>query len=435
LIFIIPILCQVQDNAGWLLEEAQCVHAMRRRAFLAGATKLLLASTSAGWVKQVFAAMQRDTTKTGTETESITLFLCGDVMTGRGIDQVLPHPGNPTLHEPYVTSALEYVALAEARNGPIDKPVDFDYIWGDALQAFRQLKPDLRIINLETAITTSDDYWPGKGVHYRMNPRNIPCLTAAKIDCCVLANNHVLDFGYAGLSETLQTLHKAHIKTAGAGEDSAQAAAPAIMHVTGKGRVIVFAYGDASSGVYEDWAASTHRPGVHYLQDSSAHTVTQLAGDIHKHKQSGDIAVVSLHWGANWGYAITPAQQSFAHRLIDEADVDIVYCHSSHHPKGIEVYRHKPILYGCGDFLNDYEGISGHEAYRDDLALMYFVSMDPATGRLTRLHLVPTRIKHFRANRATPEDAQWLSDMLNTEGATLGTRAQMNDDESIELFW
>ena len=96
----------------------------------------------------------------------ITLFLCGDVMTGRGIDQVLPHPNDPGLHEPYVRSALRYVELAEARNGPIEKPVGFPYIWGDTLGEFKRVSPDLRIINLETAVTSSDDRAP-KGINYR----------------------------------------------------------------------------------------------------------------------------------------------------------------------------------------------------------------------------------------------------------------------------
>lgn len=43
------------------------------------------------------------------ERDVITLFVCGDVMTGRGIDQMLPHPSLPQLREPYVTSALDYV--------------------------------------------------------------------------------------------------------------------------------------------------------------------------------------------------------------------------------------------------------------------------------------------------------------------------------------
>lgn len=64
----------------------------------------------------------------------IHLFLCGDVMTGRGIDQALPHPGNPRLYESYVKNAKDYLDLAEQENGNIPTPVSFDYIWKDALK-------------------------------------------------------------------------------------------------------------------------------------------------------------------------------------------------------------------------------------------------------------------------------------------------------------
>lgn len=139
---------------------------------------------------------------------AVSIFLCGDVMTGRGVDQVLPHPGNPHLSEPYMSSAGEYVKLAEAANGPIPRPVDFSYIWGDAIAEFDRIRPDVRIINLETAVTKSEDCVP-KGINYKMNPQNVPCLTAAKIDCCALANNHVLDWGnpdYWKPSKPLRTL-------------------------------------------------------------------------------------------------------------------------------------------------------------------------------------------------------------------------------------
>ena len=66
------------------------------------------------------------------QAPDLTLFLCGDVMTGRGIDQILPYPGNPTLYERYMKSARGYAELAEEANGPIPKPVNFSYIWGDA---------------------------------------------------------------------------------------------------------------------------------------------------------------------------------------------------------------------------------------------------------------------------------------------------------------
>lgn len=103
-------------------------------------------------------------------SEGITLFLAGDVMTGRGIDQVLPHPADPVIYEPYMRSASGYLELAELKNGLIQKPVDNSYIWGDALAMLDAIKPDLRIINLETSVTESDDYWPDKGINYRMHP-------------------------------------------------------------------------------------------------------------------------------------------------------------------------------------------------------------------------------------------------------------------------
>ena len=109
----------------------------------------------------------------------------------------------------YMKSAQGYVEIAERANGPISKPVEYSYIWGDALNELEKVDPDLRIINLETSITTSEEYWPGKGINYRMHPDNIDCLRAVRIDFCSLANNHILDWGYPGLTETVETLKNA----------------------------------------------------------------------------------------------------------------------------------------------------------------------------------------------------------------------------------
>src|SRR2546430_9957103 len=158
---------------------------------------------------------------------SLRLFLGGDVMTGRGIDQVRPHPLNPKLYEPYLSDARVYVELAENANGPIPRPVGFDYIWGEALPELRRDEVNLRIINLETAITTVETPWLGKEIHYRMHPRNMDCLSVAEINGCALANNHVLDCGYEGLLETLRTLDAAGGRHAGAGNDTGDATAPA----------------------------------------------------------------------------------------------------------------------------------------------------------------------------------------------------------------
>jgi poly-gamma-glutamate synthesis protein (capsule biosynthesis protein) len=365
----------------------------------------------------------------------ITMFMAGDVMTGRGIDQVLPYPSDPLIHEPYMLSARGYLDLAEKVNGPIQKPVNFSYIWGDALEEFERVQPDLKIINLETSVTMSNDYWRGKRIHYRMHPDNIHCLTAANIDYCSLANNHVLDWGYAGLTETLETLKKVNINSAGVGQNLQEAEAPAVMEVEGKGRVIVFSYGLRTSGIPFNWAASEDKPGVNLLKNLSDQTVRHIKAKVEAAKQQGDIIVASIHWGNNWGYEIPPEQTEFAHKLIDEAGVDVIHGHSSHHVKGLEVYKEKPIIYGSGDFLNDYEGISGYENFRSDLALMYFVSVDPSAGKLVHLQMTPMQIKHFKANRASRVDALWLRDILNREGKRLGTRVEINHDNTLTLRW
>jgi poly-gamma-glutamate synthesis protein (capsule biosynthesis protein) len=82
-----------------------------------------------------------------TESDHITVFLSGDVMTGRGIDQILAYPSPPELQESYVRNAREYVELAEQVNRPIVLLVDFLHIWGDALAELERVPPDSRIIN------------------------------------------------------------------------------------------------------------------------------------------------------------------------------------------------------------------------------------------------------------------------------------------------
>jgi poly-gamma-glutamate capsule biosynthesis protein CapA/YwtB (metallophosphatase superfamily) len=369
-----------------------------------------------------------------TKQETINLFLCGDVMTGRGIDQILAHPVDPQLHESHVRDARDYVKLAERVNGPLTIPAEPSYIWGDALQVLADARPDLRIINLETSITTSDDYLP-KGINYRMHPANSGVLTAANIDCCVLANNHVLDWGYDGLRETLNTLDRVGIRQAGAGLNLKQAVLPAIFEIAGKGRVLIFAYGSTTSGIPYDWEASSARPGINVLPDLSDATVDRIKNSVAAVRQSGDIVLFSIHWGGNWGYDIPEKQRRFAHRLIDRAGVDLVYGHSSHHGKGIEVYRNKLILYGCGDFLNDYEGIRGYEQFRDDLTLMYFPRLDWETGRLEELRMVPMQIKRFRTVHPDQADVRWLQGVLNREGTGLNTGVRLNPDNSLNLLW
>jgi poly-gamma-glutamate synthesis protein (capsule biosynthesis protein) len=338
------------------------------------------------------------------------LFLAGDVMTGRGIDQILPAPCDPALDEPWVKNALDYVRLAENASGAIPRGAPPAYIWGEALAVLERERPDARIVNLETAVTLSDERAP-KGINYRMSPANAACLAAARIECCVLANNHVLDWGAAGLEETLATLHALGISTAGAGRDAAQAEAPARL----PGNLVVFAFGMKSAGVPADWAAAPDRPGVSFLSDLSLQTTNALADRILRAKRAGDITLVSVHWGANWGYEVSHPRRSFARRLIDAGAADLVHGHSSHHPGALEIHRDRLILYACGDLINDYEGISGHEAFRPGLGLLFFPTLDANSGKLVELAMVPMRTRRFRLSRPSEDDAEWLAAILRQQ--------------------
>ncbi|GGW98007.1 CapA family protein [Streptomyces lomondensis] len=360
----------------------------------------------------------------------VTLFLCGDVMLGRGVDQILAHPGDPALREAYVEDARSYVRLAEAAHGPVPAPVPPSWPWGEALRVLDEAAPDARIVNLETSVTRGGTFAPDKEVHYRLHPAGLTALSVARPDVTVLANNHVLDFGRPGLLETLDTLGRAGLRTAGAGRDAEQAYAPTTVPLPGGRRLLVFALGARSSGIPSSWAATADRPGVAYLPDLSPAAADTVVGHVHRAGRAGDLTVVSVHWGSNWGYHVPREQVRFAHALVD-GGVDLVHGHSSHHPRPLEVYRDRLILYGCGDFIDDYEGIRGYEEYRDDLRLAFLVSVEADSGRLAGLRMVPLRARRMRLEPASWADRAWLRATLDR--ISRGVGVTLEADGSLAL--
>ncbi|MFF3737767.1 CapA family protein [Streptomyces sp. NPDC002566] len=365
----------------------------------------------------------------------VTLFLCGDVMLGRGVDQILAHPGSPVLREDYVRDARSYVRLAEAVNGPVPAPVDPAWPWGEALGWLAERHPDVRVLNLETSVTRGSAFALDKAVHYRMHPANLPALAVARPDVCVLANNHVLDFGRPGLEETLVSLRGAGLRTAGAGRNPAEAYAPAVVTLPDGGRVLVFALAAPSAGVPPSWAATPGTSGVAYVPELSAGTAAAVVRHVGRAKRPGDLAVVSVHWGSNWGYRVAREQVRFARLLVD-GGVDVVHGHSAHHPRRPEVYRGRLVLHGCGDFIDDYEGIAGYEEYRADLRIAYLVTLEAGAGaadpgRLTEMRMLPLRARRMRLEHAPPEDRVWLRDVLGR--ISDGARVTADADGTLVL--
>ena len=264
------------------------------------------------------------------------------------------------------------------------------YPWGDTLALFQQA--DVRFCNLEYVISdwgTPLSATP-KAFHFRSDAKNIEVLTAARIDAVSLANNHVLDFDYEGLFHTMGNLEAAGIQYAGAGTTITEASDPAIWEVKRK-QLGLIAFTDNEPG----WEATEEQPGVLYvpitLKDQRAVKLLEL---VRKTKALVDVLIVSAHWGPNWGDDPPAEHIPFAHALID-AGADVIFGHSGHVVRGIELYREKPILYCTGDFVDDY---AVDEIERNDQSCMFVVEIDGQ--RISRLLLYPTVIEAFQARRA-----------------------------------
>ena len=351
------------------------------------------------------------------QANTLRLFLGGDVMTGRAIDQLFAVHNDDDFGKPEHVPARRYLALSAALHGGEMRPVRHDYVWGSALGVLDQAQPDFRLVNLETAITTSNA-WEKKQFSFRMHPANVPCLTSAGIDCCALANNHVLDFGVDGLLETVRTLQAAGIGHAGAGIDAAAAAAPHVHPLRDGRRILVFSWAFRDSHVrFDHWAAGDGRPGINFLPDCNEAAARRMRASIEAHRREGDVTIASLHWGANWVRSIPEAHRALARFLVDEAGVDVIHGHSSHHVLPVEIYRGKPIFYGCGDLINDYEGNPKHRPLRGHLGALYFIDLDIETRRLQAIRARPVQRRRFRLEMPSREDAQWVLAQIRGQAA------------------
>ncbi|KAJ1487326.1 hypothetical protein T484DRAFT_1787083, partial [Baffinella frigidus] len=150
-----------------------------------------------------------------------------------------------------------------------------------------------------------------KGIHYRCHPANVDVLQAAAIDVSTLANNHLLDWGAAGLEETVRTLDDAGVKHAGAGASHFQAWTPASVPPPppSTGRLLVFAVGMDSAGVSPRWAAGEEgegRPGVAAGRVDAA-TAHKMVARVKEEKRAGDIVP-----GGNWRFGVECGMQAFA---------------------------------------------------------------------------------------------------------------------------
>ncbi len=295
---------------------------------------------------------------------------------------------------------------------------DPGYVWGDTLPLWRRM--DLRMANLECVIATSGQPWEPKIFHFLARPRAVEVLQAAGLQLVSLANNHVLDFGPEALRECLSLLRRFSIQSVGAGDTIEEAAAPAVLSGGGITAAVI-----AISDGEPQWEASPGRSGIHYVRCDHrglAEPYRRRVEDaLARAKAGGQFVIVSAHAGPNWG-SPTPQMQALAHQLID-LGADLYWGHSNHTVQGIELYRGRPIVYSCGDFIDDY---AVDPVERNDLSCLFELQVEAT--RVSRILLYPVRIAGFQVNLAAGEDVQWLHRWLAERMEECGTQVTRSGD-------
>lgn len=285
------------------------------------------------------------------------------------------------------------------------------YPWADTLPVFQQA--DLRFCNLECALSDRGAPWtvPPKTFHFRSDAKNSMVLRAAHIDAVSLANNHALDYGDEALVDTLTLLDAAAIGHAGAGRTFDEAARPAMIQAPA-GKIGLLAFTDNEPA----WAATQGLPGVLYVPvNRRDRRAIRLLERVRQAKQTVDFLIVSAHWGPNWGYAPPPEHVPFGRALID-AGADVVFGHSCHVCRGVEIYRQRPILYGTGNFIDDY---AVDPVEPNDESCIFLLETHQHQPR--RLQLYPTVIEDCHARLAPGDRSEAIARKLHRLCADLGT--------------
>lgn len=280
---------------------------------------------------------------------------------------------------------------------------------------------DFRICNLECVISDLGQPWRGKYFHFRSDAKNVEVLKAAGIDCVSVANNHTLDFEYEAMLEEFKILDQAGVCRAGGGENWQQASQPALARA-GDLRIALLAFTDNEPG----WAAAEDKPGLLYvpvnLADRRAQEFLRL---VREARAEADVLVVSAHWGPNWGYDPPEQHKVFGRALVD-AGAEIVFGHSAHVFRGMEVYNDRAILYSTGNFIDDY---AVDEVERNDQSFVFVVEVEQ--GRTRRLELYPTVIRNFQARRASGFEAGEIAKKMQRLCAALDAKASWRAEKGV----
>ncbi len=266
---------------------------------------------------------------------------------------------------------------------------------------------DVAYCNLEGPMCDVGEKHPGKAgisLHLRSTPRAANALAGAGVDVVSLANNHTMDYGVAGLDQTIGLLDGVRIAHAGAGRDLAAARRPALLDVNGL-RIALLSY---SSVCVAPFAATKTTPGLamvriktsyaanlRLFQQPGSPMLTKTAGepedvamlldDVKAAKLRADIVIVAWHWGVSERCGkLADYQRALGHAVI-YAGASAIIGHHAHMLLGMELYRGCPIIYSLGNFAFDLD----HPYFRRESAI---VSCDVLREGIAGVRVIPVLI-------------------------------------------
>ncbi|NNM82484.1 MAG: CapA family protein [Burkholderiales bacterium] len=272
---------------------------------------------------------------------------------------------------------------------------------------------DAILFNLECAITSSKKIWngPPKAFYFGAPESAVQALIACEFTAASLANNHLLDFGYRGMLDTLQLLDDAGILHAGAGRNASEAAKPAFFERKG------ISFGLISCCDHQqDFSAGEDSPGIRFLDLSDEKTALEKLREDFGMVSGCDWPILSLHWGPNLVDHPSEGFRRIARSAIDMG-FRLIHGHSAHVFHGVEMYRGSPIFYSCGDLVDDYL-VDPH--FRNDHQLIFDLSLERKGMKSLSFH--PVLIECCRASPATGKSRVWIAREMARRCEELGTR-------------
>ncbi|MFA6272743.1 MAG: CapA family protein [Patescibacteria group bacterium] len=237
--------------------------------------------------------------------------------------------------------AVGDIMLSRDVNTKIQKYNDYNYPFLKTADLLKSA--DITFGNLESPIT------PGRKINtnemvFRADPESVEGLKLAGFDLVTLTNNHTLNFGKEGLSDTFKYLNTAGIEYMGAGETVKDAYLPVIKEING----MIFAFLAYSYATEPLSAYDSEKPNP----TLAAMDFDKMKQDVARASESADFVIVSMHDGYEYQFTPNQHQKDFAHAAI-ESGADLVVGHHPHVVQTMEQYQDGYILYSLGNFVFD----------------------------------------------------------------------------------